>query len=121
MASQRISSPSYSFQRPFCNLQKLNFHIQGKATRARGRRTIKCPICREGGVRKAGNRVRVNVQLIDGSADRHVWAERYDRDLEDIFEAWMKSPRRLLQPYQAALSPITLTAQTHTYREHAGV
>ena len=39
----------------------------------------------EGSVRKAGNRVRVNVQLIDGLADRHVWAERYDRDLEDIF------------------------------------
>ena len=39
----------------------------------------------EGSVRKAGNRVRVNVQLIDGVADHHVWAERYDRDLEDIF------------------------------------
>ena len=39
----------------------------------------------EGSVRKAGDRVRVNVQLIDGIADRHVWAERYDRDLEDIF------------------------------------
>jgi adenylate cyclase len=39
----------------------------------------------EGSVRKAGNRVRVTVQLIDGEADRHVWAERYDRDLEDIF------------------------------------
>ena len=34
----------------------------------------------EGSVRKAGNRVRINVQLIDGHADRHVWAERYDRD-----------------------------------------
>ncbi|MCH7929588.1 MAG: tetratricopeptide repeat protein [Proteobacteria bacterium] len=39
----------------------------------------------EGSVRKAGNRVRVTVQLIDAAADRHVWAERYDRDLEDIF------------------------------------
>ena len=39
----------------------------------------------EGSVRKAGNRVRVTVQLIDAEADRHVWAERYDRDLEDIF------------------------------------
>ena len=39
----------------------------------------------EGSVRKAGNRVRINVQLIDGHADRHVWAERYDRDLEDVF------------------------------------
>src|SRR5436190_7159406 len=39
----------------------------------------------EGSVRKAGNRVRVTVQLIAGDADRHVWAERYDRQLEDIF------------------------------------
>ena len=39
----------------------------------------------EGSVRKAGNRVRVTAQLIDAIADRHVWAERYDRDLEDIF------------------------------------
>jgi len=39
----------------------------------------------EGSVRRAGNRVRVTVQLIDGASDRHLWAERYDRDLEDIF------------------------------------
>jgi adenylate cyclase len=39
----------------------------------------------EGSVRKAGNRVRVTVQLIDGESDHHVWAERFDRDLEDIF------------------------------------
>jgi len=39
----------------------------------------------EGSVRKAGNRVRVTVQLIDAISDRHIWAERYDRDLEDIF------------------------------------
>jgi adenylate cyclase len=39
----------------------------------------------EGSVRKAGNRVRVTVQLIDAISDRHIWAERYDRELEDIF------------------------------------
>lgn len=40
----------------------------------------------EGSVRKAGNRVRVTVQLIDTANDAHIWAERYDRDLDDIFE-----------------------------------
>jgi adenylate cyclase len=40
----------------------------------------------EGSIRKAGNRVRITAQLIDGHQDRHVWAERYDRDIEDIFE-----------------------------------
>jgi adenylate cyclase len=39
----------------------------------------------EGSVRKAGRRVRISVQLIDAETDRHVWAERYDRELEDIF------------------------------------
>jgi adenylate cyclase len=37
-------------------------------------------------VRRAGNRVRVNVQLIDAQIDRHVWAERFDREMEDVFE-----------------------------------
>jgi len=39
----------------------------------------------EGSVRKVGNRVRLNAQLIEAASNRHVWAERYDRDLEDIF------------------------------------
>jgi adenylate cyclase len=39
----------------------------------------------EGSVRKAGGRVRVTVQLIDAEADAHIWAERYDRELDDIF------------------------------------
>lgn len=39
----------------------------------------------EGSVRKIANRVRITVQLIDARTDRHVWAERYDRELTDIF------------------------------------
>jgi adenylate cyclase len=39
----------------------------------------------EGSVRKVGDRIRVTVQLIDAETDRHIWAERYDRKLEDIF------------------------------------
>ena len=40
----------------------------------------------EGSVRRAGKRVRITVQLIDSETGKHVWAERYDRDLEDIFD-----------------------------------
>ncbi|MDX1514334.1 MAG: adenylate/guanylate cyclase domain-containing protein, partial [Gammaproteobacteria bacterium] len=40
----------------------------------------------EGSVRKAGSRVRISVQLVDATTGHHVWAERYDRALEDIFE-----------------------------------
>ena len=39
----------------------------------------------EGSVRKIGDRVRISVQLIDAQRDRHIWAERYDRELQDIF------------------------------------
>ena len=39
----------------------------------------------EGSVRKAGNKVRITAQLIDGTNGDHVWAERYDRELDDIF------------------------------------
>jgi TolB-like protein len=39
----------------------------------------------EGSVRKAGNRVRITAQLIEGTTDNHIWAERFDRDLSDIF------------------------------------
>jgi adenylate cyclase len=39
----------------------------------------------EGSVRKSGGRVRITAQLVDGSSNDHVWAERYDRDLNDIF------------------------------------
>ena len=39
----------------------------------------------EGSVRKAGNRVRIAVQLIDANTDNHLWAENYDRNLDDVF------------------------------------
>ena len=39
----------------------------------------------EGSIRKAGNRVRVTAQLIDARTDKHIWADKYDRLLEDIF------------------------------------
>ena len=40
----------------------------------------------EGSVRRAGRRIRVTAQLIDGRSGEHLWAERYDRDMEDVFE-----------------------------------
>jgi adenylate cyclase len=40
----------------------------------------------EGSVRKAGNRVRITAQLIDGATGNHIWADRYDRQVVDIFE-----------------------------------
>lgn len=40
----------------------------------------------EGSVRRAGDRVRINAQLVDAEDDRHVWAQRFDRNMEDVFE-----------------------------------
>ncbi len=40
----------------------------------------------EGSVRRAANRIRLTAQLLDGASGSHIWAERYDRDLDDIFE-----------------------------------
>ena len=62
-------------------------HVQGQARRrAAGRaRSSSVSHVLEGSVRKAGGRVRITAQLIDGATGGHVWAERYDRDLTDIF------------------------------------
>jgi adenylate cyclase len=48
-------------------------------------RELKVSHVLEGSVRKSGGRVRITAQLIDGATNDHVWAERYDRDLNDIF------------------------------------
>src|SRR5689334_1276321 len=49
------------------------------------RRTFGVRYVLEGGVRKSGNRVRITAQLIDAETDAHLWAEQYDRSLEDVF------------------------------------
>jgi adenylate cyclase len=62
------------------------FVYKGKAVRVQDvAREFDVDYVLEGSVRKAGGRIRVTVQLIDAETDRHIWAERYDRDLEDIF------------------------------------
>jgi adenylate cyclase len=48
-------------------------------------RELKVSHVLEGSVRRAGGRVRITAQLIDGTSNRHLWAERYDRDASDIF------------------------------------
>ena len=48
-------------------------------------RQLKVSHVLEGSVRKSGDRVRITAQLIEGASDNHVWAERYDRELSDIF------------------------------------
>jgi adenylate cyclase len=62
----------------------------------------------EGSVRKAGSRIRVTVQLIDAESDRHIWAERYDREFEDIFAIQDEMTRAIV-----ATLPGRVEAATH--------
>jgi TolB-like protein/Flp pilus assembly protein TadD len=60
----------------------------------------------EGSVRRMGNRVRVNVQLINADTDEHMWAEDYDRDLTDVFAIQTDLARQIVRELQAKLSPM---------------
>jgi TolB-like protein/Tfp pilus assembly protein PilF len=59
----------------------------------------------EGAVQKAGDKVRVNVQLIDARADRHLWAKSYDRDLKDVFAVESEVSQEIAEALQANLLP----------------
>ena len=59
----------------------------------------------EGSVRKVGNRVRVNVQLINADTDEHIWAEDYDRELTDVFAIQTDLAQKIANELQAKLSP----------------
>src|SRR3982751_2396886 len=59
----------------------------------------------EGSVRRIGNRVRVNVQLINADTDEHMWAEEYDRDLTDVFAIQTDLAHQIVRELEAKLSP----------------
>ena len=59
----------------------------------------------EGNVQRAGNRVRVNAQLIDARTDRHLWAQTYDRDLANVFAIQSEIAQKIAGELRAKLSP----------------
>ncbi len=59
----------------------------------------------EGSVQRAGNRVRVNAQLVEARTDRHLWAQTYDRDLADVFAIQSEIATAIADQLQAKLSP----------------
>lgn len=59
----------------------------------------------EGSVQRSANRVRVNAQLIDARNDTHMWAEKYDRDLADVFAIQSEIAQAIADQLQAKLSP----------------
>ena len=59
----------------------------------------------EGSVRKAGTRVRITAQLIDSATGGHMWAERYDRDLTDVFAVQDEITHRIVESLRVSLLP----------------
>jgi TolB-like protein/class 3 adenylate cyclase/Tfp pilus assembly protein PilF len=59
----------------------------------------------EGAVQKAGDKVRVNVQLIDARTDAHLWAKSYDRDFQDVLKVESEVSQEIAEALQANLSP----------------
>ena len=68
-------------------------------------RELKVTHVLEGSVRKAGSRLRINAQLIDGATNNHVWAERYDRDASDIFAIQDEISQAIVKALKLRLLP----------------
>jgi TolB-like protein/Tfp pilus assembly protein PilF len=77
--------------------QKINVREIGKA--------LGVSAILEGSVQKSGNRVHVNVQLINALDDEHIWSEGYDRDLTDVFAIQTDLAKKIAQELHAKLSP----------------
>ena len=73
----------------------------------------------EGSVRRSGNKVRVNVQLIDANSDEHIWASDYDRDVIDVFAIQSDLAQKIAEALQAKLSPGEKSQMTQKPTENA--
>ncbi len=72
----------------------------------------------EGGVRRAANRVRISAQLIDGISGGHLWAERYDRELHDIFAVQDEVTRDIVAALALELTPDERDREPGRYTEN---
>ena len=96
--------------------RNTTFTYKGKPTDvAQVARDLSVRYVLEGSVRKAGSRVRVTAQLIDASTNNHLWAERYDRELADVFELQEEITRTVV----ASIAPEIKTAEIARARRDA--
>ena len=92
----------------FVIARNSSFAYKGKAVDVkRAARELGVRYILEGSVRRAGNRVRITAQLIDASTGNHVWADRYDGDLTDIFALQDEITKKVV----AAIEPRLLEAE----------
>ncbi len=66
-------------------------------------RELKVATVLTGGVRRAGSRIRITAELVDVASDEHLWSDRYDRQLDDIFEVQDEISRAIAEALQVAL------------------
>jgi adenylate cyclase len=66
-------------------------------------RELNVGIILEGSVRKAGNKLRISAQLIDSTKDRHLWAETYERNLDDVFAVQVEVAQRVAEALKVRL------------------
>jgi adenylate cyclase len=82
------------------------FTFKGKAvSMAQVARQLRVTHILEGSVRKSGDRVRITAQLVEGASDSHLWAERYDRDLKDIFALQDEIAHAIVAALKLKLAP----------------
>ncbi|MFD1159016.1 adenylate/guanylate cyclase domain-containing protein [Roseovarius aestuarii] len=85
--SEDIITELSRFQELFVIARNSSFSYKGKSTKVQEiGKDLGATYIVEGSVRKSGKRLRISVQLIEAATGNHIWAERYDRELEDMFE-----------------------------------
>jgi adenylate cyclase len=90
----------------FVKSRKSSFVFKGKQMGAKEiAKKLKVQYILEGSVRRSGNQIRVNAQLIDAATGNHLWAERYDEKIDNIFEIQDKITKKIVAALALKLTP----------------
>ncbi len=97
----------------FVIARNSSFAFKGRATEVkRIAQELGVQYLVEGSVRKVGNRIRITAQLIDAPQDHHIWADRYDRELTDVFAVQDEITEKII----GAVAPEFMAAEMHRSR-----
>ena len=103
--SEEIITALSKVQRMFVIARNSTFTYKGKPVQVqRVAKELGVRYVLEGSVRKSGDKVRITAQLVDAATGNHLWAERYDRDLKDIFTVQDEITMRIITALQVELT-----------------
>jgi len=92
------------FRSLFVIARNSSFQYKGQSSRVQEiGRELGVQYVVEGSVRRAGNRIRITVQVVEAASGNHIWAERYDRDLDDIFSLQDEMTQTIVGAVEPAL------------------